>query len=291
MKHFIYLLIVFLLTFSSQLAMAQVKGKIIDGETGEAVPYASIWVRGTNNGTYSNEEGYFQLNFDENDTLQVQHLGYKKQLLTLTKQKASPLIALQKQTNQLNEVMVEAERGKTRTNKEKTGSFFSKKNVYVSYKVPNGTTIACLLPNSFALTGKISKLYFKVKNHKGEVCRIRIHVYENEGGKPGRELLTSTIIRDVSFRISKLTIELDQFNILLPKEGVFIGMEFMGDITKDGSLNMDAGFQNLKIAFSRNDEQAHTFIRPPFKEFTIYPFPFAQNNTPSNAMFGAEILY
>ncbi len=64
----------------------EIRGKIMDAETGESVPFCSIIIENTYSGTSSNEDGDFILSIDALPTkLIFSHLNYKKQIVTITK--------------------------------------------------------------------------------------------------------------------------------------------------------------------------------------------------------------
>lgn len=74
-------LIAFMLLFTSQPLLAQtnlVSGRIINNE-GQPIPGASILVRGTTNGTSSNENGEFSIAAKPTDVLEVTVVGYAQQ--------------------------------------------------------------------------------------------------------------------------------------------------------------------------------------------------------------------
>ena len=55
-----------------------IKGKVTDSETNEPIPYASVFINGTNTGTISNAEGCFRFIVNEDDSGEIvfQCLGY-----------------------------------------------------------------------------------------------------------------------------------------------------------------------------------------------------------------------
>lgn len=63
-----------------------ISGKIIDTDTGEAVPYASVVVAGTTRGTQTNQDGYYTLQNVPTDTstIFVSSIGYKIGYIFLT---------------------------------------------------------------------------------------------------------------------------------------------------------------------------------------------------------------
>ncbi len=70
--------------FCGSAAMAQnieVKGKVSDASTGEALPGVNILIKGTMNGTATNANGGYDLSVSSNDTLIFSYIGYKSQVV------------------------------------------------------------------------------------------------------------------------------------------------------------------------------------------------------------------
>ena len=72
-----------LFVLSSALSFAEgegvsCQGRVVNAETGEALPFVSIYVR-QGVGTMTNEEGEFSIVVNADDILQVSCMGYEKQ--------------------------------------------------------------------------------------------------------------------------------------------------------------------------------------------------------------------
>ena len=92
-----------------------ISGVVKDKESGETLPFANVYVKDTNIGTTTNEDGFFTL-FNvpsENSTIQVQYLGYKIANIILTAEivKEKIIIQLVPDDNQLDEVVVTNDSG------------------------------------------------------------------------------------------------------------------------------------------------------------------------------------
>ncbi len=86
-----------------------VTGIIKDKLSGETLPYATIGVQGTNNGTSTNTDGYFTLlNVPDNGVLIISYLGYQTTKITLTPEmtKTQLVIQLNPDYNELKEVVI-----------------------------------------------------------------------------------------------------------------------------------------------------------------------------------------
>jgi Family of unknown function (DUF5686)/CarboxypepD_reg-like domain len=99
----IYLIILFLISVSKTYSQ-EISGQVFDAKTKEILPFASIVVKNTNNGVYTDEFGRFSLNQRTKDNLLVVScLGYITQYLKASDAKEIYLIP---KINQLNEVVV-----------------------------------------------------------------------------------------------------------------------------------------------------------------------------------------
>jgi len=80
MKH----IIAFIFLVSPFLAFTQITGKVTD-ENGEPLPYATIYVRNTSNGTVSNVEGDYRLSVGKGaQEIVFQYIGYKQRIEKIT---------------------------------------------------------------------------------------------------------------------------------------------------------------------------------------------------------------
>ena len=100
MKQF---LIGLLMVFSTMTSFAQVTGKVIDGETNEPLPGASVIEQGTSNGVVTDFEGSFSFSVAEGTTLQISFIGYGTQTVVAKK---GLVVTLNPAANQLGEVVV-----------------------------------------------------------------------------------------------------------------------------------------------------------------------------------------
>ena len=61
-----------------QKGQTKVTGRVMDGESGESLPYVSILFVGTSAGTTTDFDGLFELStFEKVDSIQIQYIGYK----------------------------------------------------------------------------------------------------------------------------------------------------------------------------------------------------------------------
>lgn len=86
------------------LELPPVKGKVVD-EKGEGLPGVNILIKGTQQGTISDENGYFQLNVQEGATLIFSFVGYITQELPVTNS-TNLQVVLKSDSKALEEVIV-----------------------------------------------------------------------------------------------------------------------------------------------------------------------------------------
>lgn len=61
----------------------QLKGRVIDGQTREPVPYVHIYTQSLSHGTTTDEQGYFNIMINPKDTLVFSAVGFDKYLFSL----------------------------------------------------------------------------------------------------------------------------------------------------------------------------------------------------------------
>ena len=88
-----------------------VSATILDKESSEPIPYATIYNQTTGKGTISKFTGYFSLDgISVNDTLIISSIGYEKKYIIVTLSSIlNPVIYLPSKTELLNEVTILAD--------------------------------------------------------------------------------------------------------------------------------------------------------------------------------------
>lgn len=106
MRHFLCLTIFFLALFPMKgMAQEALQGRVVDAETGEALPYVSIFA-GEGKGTLTNIEGDFKLTAEEGDVLIFSFIGYEK--LRIKADKLPAVVRLKPYSTFMQEVTVHA---------------------------------------------------------------------------------------------------------------------------------------------------------------------------------------
>ncbi len=99
-----------LLISLSAKTQIQVKGKVVDAESGTPLSYGTVKIKGTSKGVLTNQDGAFQLECTNSDTLLFKYLSYYTQYIPVTKFIQNPLCQLRPKENQLTTVVVSADK-------------------------------------------------------------------------------------------------------------------------------------------------------------------------------------
>jgi hypothetical protein len=198
---------------------AQIKGVVKDSLTGKPISYVNIAVENEKMGTTSEENGEFTINIrGENRNLIFSALGYEK--LKIKANRVSEVKMLPK-TFQLDEVVISKHFG------TKTIEIGSTKNE-IAQAFDNGPRIDVKF---FPYLPKYKKTkYLKqvtiYTDSSIENATIRLHFYTvDEFGFPGEELLDKDYIVTVKKGVKKSYFNISDFNLRMPKKGLFVGFE------------------------------------------------------------------
>ncbi|MGN0187889.1 MAG: SusC/RagA family TonB-linked outer membrane protein, partial [Candidatus Cryptobacteroides sp.] len=103
----IFIVLMSCLVTLSYAQTRSVAGKVIDRQTGEGIPFASLMVKGTMNGTSSDADGNFSITASDGDVLVFSSIGYEGRELIVGKDKVN-LVALAPDSESIDETIVVA---------------------------------------------------------------------------------------------------------------------------------------------------------------------------------------
>lgn len=199
MKRFLQvILVLFSISASAQIVL---KGKVADNNTKEAIPFASIGIKGKSFGTVCDENGVFELkvgSYSENDTLKISAIGYnaKKISMQVAKNFSNETIYLPAGSVLLNEVKVKPQKTVTKILGNKnyntgiclsfTGAEGNYKGAEISIKANNKKGRLVFLENFN---------FYIVKNLYKDSLTFRLNFYkEDKNDLPGENILRKPII-------------------------------------------------------------------------------------------------
>lgn len=206
------------LFFAANVA-AQTKGVVKDSLTGNPIAYVSIWVENENIGTTSEENGEYQIGTnDKNKNLIFSALGYQKKIVKVSE---SQIVLLSPSTFELDEVTIN-------NKKEKKQLEIGKTKNTIAEAFDNGPRMdAKFFPYypEYKKTRWIQKAII-LTDSRIDDATIKLHLYDvDENGFPGNELLTKDYIVTIKKGITKNEIDLSDFNLEMPKTGIFVVFE------------------------------------------------------------------
>ena len=210
--------IVFFLLITFSLS-AQIKGIVKDSISGKPIPFVNIWVENEEIGTTSDFDGSFSILVkDTNKKLVFSALGFEKKRVNVTNVKE---VLLKASLIELDEVVL--------LNKKETKEIeIGKTENSILQTFDNGPKIeAKFFPyqESYKKTKFIKKVTIQTDSKIVEAT-IKIHFYAvNEDGSPGEELLTKDFLVTIKQGILKNKINVSNFNLVLPTNGIFVAYE------------------------------------------------------------------
>ncbi len=226
---------------------------VIDSLKKEPISYATISF-GNGNGLFADIDGVFKFSkerYKDIDSLYISSLGYKN--LTVSTDKLPKNILLSQDVDQLQEVVIQAENlGKYKVKKQNSKIH----NDYFRCWLPTvESEIAVFVPRSPSKPTKITSVYLPVKmetsNNSGKKqsfsTLFKMQFYKNDDGYPGKRISGEDII----FRITnkdKPNFELDisEYKVFIPKEGVFISIQVLGYTDKEGKLQHTKKYHEIE---------------------------------------------
>lgn len=218
----------------------QLKLLLKDEKTQEAVGYAHIHDISNKIGEVSDTLGRVQMILPHKDSLIIQALGYDVKTIYINKD-LDTTIFLSPTSYLLNEVVVK--------NIEphgvlKTG-ISMKKNKKTRYKTCNSGQngyIVALEMEGIKQKNTLLELSFFVTDKINNKEKVRIRLLSSKQNTPSKDLLNKSVIIPLDKRKGWQTINLKQYNISLPNEDFFLGIEFLS--SDNSPLNLCVGFSN-----------------------------------------------
>lgn len=221
MRYLFYLLF-FPLTSIGQL---NISAKITDNK-GRPLPLTNIVSLKSNNGTITNELGEFELkNLSSKDTIKITNITFMPKLIPVDSLSNGDVIILFESIKNLNEVIVK--NFNSYRNLKDLGFYsFSTKGEFLL--IP-GNQLAIHIANPLTREGWVKKVSFKIK--KLGKCknsmRIRLLEVDSITQFPSLDILSENIIIANNELKKKNIIDLSEYKILMPQNGIFVMIEWL----------------------------------------------------------------
>ncbi|MGF1925119.1 MAG: carboxypeptidase-like regulatory domain-containing protein [Bacteroidia bacterium] len=236
----------FFLFITLNVSSQEVTGLIRDRSNLKGIAYASVFYKKNNVGTYTDSSGNFKIKKIIEDTLVISSMGFEKFLISAHNIKDFQNISLSPVTINLNEVVVKGSKPlKIRHGKKiYLGNLSSKRYNHISGM--KGRTVAYLIKPDVATSGQIKYIHYGVKAEAPAIVRAHIYTIDAYTGKPGEDLLKNQEFLEVKSGSKNLTVDLSHLGIEFPKEGIYVGLEWIGEINSSKSVNISPTYTNSK---------------------------------------------
>lgn len=228
MKNFIFC---FLLVSSTFNSIAQnIHGVISDSISGHPLPLANITYLQSNNGTQSNNIGFYTLRLSRDEKeISVSSLGYESKIIKLQDYSLaiqhSLNIYLNPKTEELLEVLIPSVVKKYK----KRRTFSQNKGFTSQYSNQFGIQHATFIQNQEGKDGLLESVTFSFKKRKEfdylASFNIKFYAVDKVTGKPSEELCSQNIVVSPENKTVKVTVDVKDYKVRFPKNGLFVVLE------------------------------------------------------------------
>jgi hypothetical protein len=284
-----YKILVLILCFG-QFASAQITVK--DSITKYPVSYAAISF-GNGQGIFADDEGEFIFTrklYPDIDSLFISALGFKN--LNLSTENIPSGLLMQPQAAILDEVIVGVKRN--RKFKEETIKPYLDDDYYNCWLPTIESEIAVYFPKTAIKDQKLSHVQFPIaleskdwkkrkrsnSDKKPFSTLFKVQFYANNQGTPGAVLTYRTIaFRATEKKGDAVELNVDTYDIYIPKDGFFVSIQVLGYTDKAGKLLPNKKYKEIKsknsvvkiptnfrplLPFTNEIETKKTFIKRVF---------------------------
>nr|WP_297788916.1 carboxypeptidase-like regulatory domain-containing protein [uncultured Allomuricauda sp.] len=202
----------------------EIKGVVLDAETGNPIPFVNIGVLSHNVGTVTDEDGTFHMlmenNVPSNESVQISSIGYttKKIPLKVLIGPAYNKIDLDPDITALNEVVVSSKR----SSKPVLVGYTYNSNKKLGYWKGNGSLggemVTKIRVNKKPRT--LNRFRFVVRSNSSDSLLMRVNVYDGNTLVPKTKLNKTNIYHTIKTKAGEEVVELSQ-------EGIFVQDDFL----------------------------------------------------------------
>ncbi len=210
-------ILLFLFTIS---ATAQIKGVVRDSITKEPIAYVSVWVENKNLGTSTEVNGTFEVTSSSVEKLQFSILGYKNKVVKINK---DGLYYLVPEDLKIEEVVI---KNKENTKAIKLGHSNKSNISHLQGKYPQILAKKFDYDSIYKATPYLKEIEVFTKSPiEDAIFKLRVLEFDSIKQIPGKSILSENIIVKVKKGQKKNVIDVSQYNIEFPKNGIVIGVE------------------------------------------------------------------
>lgn len=210
---------VFVLFFYCGLIFGQIRGIVVDGNTGEPVSYANIWIQNEQTGAMAEENGTFYFaSAKSGNELQCTALGYETKFI---KALDYTRIELMPAAINLREIVIRNIKGTRQLEIGETESSF----MQAQEEGPVADIKFFPFYPKYKRTRYIKQVVINTDSRIDEaLLRLRFYTV-NDQCLPAEELLKKDLIVSVQKGVRKTTFNLMNYDLVMPEKGIFVAVE------------------------------------------------------------------
>jgi hypothetical protein len=248
--------------------------QILNQRNRKVIPFVNIYSTSGKVGLYSGSSGQFTLSANSTDTIVFSHVGFKTTKIPF--EKLGLTILLHEDRELLNQVKVVGKKEIEGLNTAEAGFFKEKKKGLFT----NINEAIIYFPNEHPYeNAAVSKAKFKVargrtadsfkggqlKNRRITV-RLKAYKWDQFSNKPGVAIPIRENIQTIRKKQLKIIFDLEEAPIPIPREGICIGIEYLGYQNKEGeyiaaNIN-DKNFRQFAPRFVKTENtESVSFIK------------------------------
>lgn len=226
-----YILFPLFVVFQLQAQEVLFEGHMYDNKSKDPIPYVNLSFLNTLKGTSTDEEGHYFMDLPTpylEKQVHISSLGYKDTIVSAQQLFTAKRFNLVEESFKLDEVVVT----------QKLGNSYVL-NPISSYSLTSGFSssatpwvLALYFPNIGAQKKYVDKLTIFLKkdeNFNRESAKFRIRIYDVDAvtNKPRTDLLRKSIVLEHDVTQDYVSIDMAALNIEIPREGVYVGLEWL----------------------------------------------------------------
>lgn len=214
MKKFYFL---FFISFSLS---AQIRAVVKDSISGQPIPYVNIWVENETIGTTSEIDGSFVLDVKKGEKLFFSALGYETNKTDSNKE----VFFLKPKMEELKEVVIKHPKFRKEI---EIGSFSKPLGNLISGDLEWSNAKYFKYETAYEQTRFLNKIKISTRS-KVNNAKFKIRIFSmNKQGLPDADLLSEDIIVTVKKGTKKNVIDISDFQLVFPIEGIFVAYEVL----------------------------------------------------------------
>jgi len=249
--------ILFILLFIGHLAFAQIT--VTDSITRYPISYATISF-GNGNGIFADDEGQFYFTkklYPDIDSLYISALGFKN--LKIATNNLPDQLFLLPQVDELDEVIIGITLNR-KFKKEKLKPYLDA-DYYNCWLPTIESEIAVYFPKSTTKDQKLTSVIFPIaleskdwekRNRSNSEKKkfstlFKVKFYDNNNAVPGKVLTYETIVfRATEKNGDAFELNVDDYDIYIPKNGFFVSIQVLGYTNKAGKLLPNKKYKEIE---------------------------------------------